>query len=144
MISKGESLFSFMPYGAPELKEVARKYMFRGVLVGSGGFIAVFLLSFGTSAFLLHRPHETSVVVVPYREIPDFPVSTVESHAGELHFGRLGGRPVALMKGRVHYYEGYSMAEVTFPVRVLKQLGDRKSTRLNSSHSAKSRMPSSA
>lgn len=62
-------------------------------------------------------------VVVPYGEIPDFPVSTVESHAGELHFGRLGGRPVAVMKGRVHYYEGYSMREVTFPVRVLKQLG---------------------
>lgn len=68
-MSKGEGLFSFMPYGAPELKEVARKYMFRGVLVGSGGFIAVFLLSFGTSAFLLNRPHETSVIVVPYREL---------------------------------------------------------------------------
>ena len=66
---KGESLFSFMPYGAPELKEVARKYMFRGVLVGSGAFLLVFLLSFGTSAFLRNRPHETSVVVVPYREL---------------------------------------------------------------------------
>jgi purine-nucleoside phosphorylase len=61
--------------------------------------------------------------VVPYREIPHFPVSTVESHAGELHLGTLAGRPVAIMKGRVHYYEGYSMQEVAFPVRVLKAIG---------------------
>ena len=63
--------------------------------------------------------------VVPYREIPHFPVSTVESHAGELHLGRLAGRPVAVMKGRVHYYEGYAMREVAFPVRVLKAIGCR-------------------
>jgi len=63
--------------------------------------------------------------VVPYGEIPHFPVSTVESHAGELHLGRLAGRPVAVMKGRVHYYEGYSMRDVAFPVRVLKALGCR-------------------
>ena len=61
--------------------------------------------------------------VIPYRDIPHFPVSTVESHAGELHVGRLGGRPVALMKGRAHYYEGYSMRQVAFPVRVLKAIG---------------------
>ncbi len=61
--------------------------------------------------------------VVPYREIPHFPHSTVESHAGELHLGRLAGRPVAVMKGRVHYYEGYPMEQVAFPVRVLKALG---------------------
>jgi len=60
---------------------------------------------------------------VPFAEIPHFPVSTVESHAGELHLGRLAGRPVVVMKGRVHYYEGYSMREVAFPVRVLKALG---------------------
>jgi protein TonB len=58
-----------MPYGAPELKEVARKYMFRGVLVGSGAWLVVFLLSLGTSAYLLHRPHETKMIVVPYREL---------------------------------------------------------------------------
>jgi len=63
--------------------------------------------------------------VVPYAEIPHFPVSTVESHAGELHLGRLADRPVAVMKGRVHYYEGYSMRQVSFPVRVLKALGCR-------------------
>ena len=61
--------------------------------------------------------------VVPFAEIPHFPVSTVESHAGELHIGRLAGRPVAVMKGRVHYYEGYTMKQVAFPVRVLKALG---------------------
>jgi purine-nucleoside phosphorylase len=61
--------------------------------------------------------------VVPYRDIPNFPVSTVESHAGELHVGRLAGRPVAVMKGRVHYYEGYTMRQVAFPVRVLKAIG---------------------
>ena len=62
-------------------------------------------------------------VVIPYREIPHFPVSTVESHAGELHLGRIAGRPVAVMKGRVHFYEGYSMQQVSFPVRVLKAIG---------------------
>ena len=65
----GEGLFHFMPYGAPELKEVARKYMFRGVVVGSAAWLTVFLLSFGTTTFLRSRPHETSVVVVPYREL---------------------------------------------------------------------------
>ena len=61
--------------------------------------------------------------MMPFAEIPHFPVSTVESHAGELHLGRLAGRPVAVMKGRVHYYEGYTMREVAFPVRVLRALG---------------------
>ena len=61
--------------------------------------------------------------VVPYQQIPHFPHSTVESHAGELHLGDLAGRPVAIMKGRVHYYEGYRMDQVAFPVRVLKALG---------------------
>ena len=64
-----DSLFQFMPYGAPELKEVAKKYMFRGVMVGSAAWLVLFLLSFGTSAFLRNRPHETKVVVVPYREL---------------------------------------------------------------------------
>jgi len=61
--------------------------------------------------------------VVPYRDIPHFPVSTVEGHAGELHLGTLAGRPVAVLKGRVHYYEGYTMRQVAFPVRVLRALG---------------------
>jgi purine-nucleoside phosphorylase len=60
---------------------------------------------------------------VPYGEIPHFPVSTVESHAGELILGRLGGINCAVMSGRCHYYEGYSLRQATFPVRVLRELG---------------------
>lgn len=61
--------------------------------------------------------------VVPYADIPHFPVSTVESHAGELHLGTLAGHAVAVLKGRAHYYEGYTMRQVAFPVRVLRALG---------------------
>jgi len=61
--------------------------------------------------------------VVPYASIPHFPTSTVEGHASQVVFGRLQGKPVAVMQGRVHYYEGYSLQEVTFPVRVLRALG---------------------
>jgi purine-nucleoside phosphorylase len=60
---------------------------------------------------------------IPFGEIPHFPVSTVESHAGELVLGTLAGRKTAVMKGRVHFYEGYTMQQVAFPVRVLKALG---------------------
>lgn len=58
-----------------------------------------------------------------YSEIPNFPVSTVKGHPGRLIFGKLNGRKVVAMQGRFHYYEGYSMKEVTFPIRVLKFLG---------------------
>jgi len=60
---------------------------------------------------------------VPYAAIPHFPISTVDGHASQIVFGRLRNRPVAVMQGRLHYYEGYSMQEVTFPVRVLRALG---------------------
>lgn len=60
---------------------------------------------------------------IGYEDIPGFPLSTVESHAGRLLFGRLGGKTVAAMQGRFHRYEGYSMAQITFPVRVLRGLG---------------------
>ncbi|QOY35958.1 purine-nucleoside phosphorylase [Anaerobacillus isosaccharinicus] len=62
-------------------------------------------------------------VVIPYEEIPNFPVSTVEGHAGQLVIGKLNGKTVVAMQGRFHFYEGYSMQEVTFPVRVMKLLG---------------------
>jgi len=62
-------------------------------------------------------------VVIPYGEIPNFPVSTVEGHVGRLVLGRLEGQEVAVMQGRAHYYEGYSMAQIGFPVRVLQVLG---------------------
>ena len=60
---------------------------------------------------------------IPYSEIPNFPVSTVEGHSGKLIFGKLGGKDILAMQGRFHYYEGYSMKEVTFPVRVMRELG---------------------
>jgi purine-nucleoside phosphorylase len=60
---------------------------------------------------------------IPYTEIPNFPVSTVEGHSGNLIFGTLGGKRVMGMQGRFHYYEGYDMKQVTFPVRVMKALG---------------------
>ena len=60
---------------------------------------------------------------ISYSEIPNFPVSTVESHSGKLIFGELGGKKVVAMQGRFHFYEGYDMKQVTFPVRVMKLLG---------------------
>ena len=64
-------------------------------------------------------------VVVDYTDIPYFPLSTVESHAGRLVCGRLAGKTVIAMQGRFHRYEGYSLSQVTFPVRVLRALGAR-------------------
>ena len=60
---------------------------------------------------------------IPYKDIPNFPVSTVQGHESKLVFGMLSGRKVVMMQGRFHYYEGYSTNEVTFPIRVLKYLG---------------------
>lgn len=60
---------------------------------------------------------------IPYAEIPNFPISTVKGHKGQLLFGSIAGKRVIAMQGRFHYYEGYPMSEVTFPIRVLMQLG---------------------
>jgi purine-nucleoside phosphorylase len=65
----------------------------------------------------------TDPVFLPYSEIPHFPISTVAGHAGRLVIGKLGGKQVLAMQGRFHYYEGYTMQQVTFPVRVMKALG---------------------
>jgi purine-nucleoside phosphorylase len=80
-----------------------------GLILGSG---------LGVLAELIEE-----AVVLPYAEIPHFPVSTVFGHAGELVIGKVGGKNVVLMKGRFHMYEGYSAEEVSFPVRVMKALG---------------------
>lgn len=64
-----------------------------------------------------------NAVTIPYRDLPHWPVSTVEGHAGQLVIGILEGQPVLVMQGRVHYYEGYSMGHVTLPVRVMQRLG---------------------
>ena len=65
----------------------------------------------------------TDAVEIPYEEIPNFPVSTVEGHSGKLIFGKLGKKNVMAMKGRFHFYEGYGMKHVTFPIRVMYELG---------------------
>ena len=67
--------------------------------------------------------HIDIVKEIEYTEIPNFPISTVEGHSGKLIFGDLGGKYVMAMQGRFHYYEGYDMKQVTFPVRVMKELG---------------------
>lgn len=83
-----------------------------GVILGSGlgGFIADMEVEF----------------TLPYSKIPNFPTSTVQGHSGALVFGKIGAKNVVAMQGRFHYYEGYSMQEVTFPVRVMKMLGVQK------------------
>ena len=79
------------------------------IILGSG---------LGGLANSLHEPHTIS-----YSSLPSFPVSTVEGHTGRFVIGDLEGQPVMVMQGRVHYYEGYSMAEITLPVRVMHFLG---------------------
>jgi purine-nucleoside phosphorylase len=76
----------------------------------------------GTGLGALAREIQAEATV-PYEEIPHFPRATVHSHAGRLVCGQLGGKPVVAMEGRFHYYEGYSMQQLTFPVRVMKALG---------------------
>lgn len=81
-----------------------------------------YLIILGTGLGQLADEMEVETVI-PYDTIPHFPVSTVESHAGKLLFGTLGGKEVVVMQGRFHFYEGYSMSEIVFPVRVLKENG---------------------
>ena len=95
-----------------------------------------------TAAYLKARMHthpETAIILgtglgslageitekyeINYKDIPHFPVSTVEGHSGKLIFGKLGNKEIMAMQGRFHYYEGYSMKEVTYPVRVMRELG---------------------
>jgi purine-nucleoside phosphorylase len=80
------------------------------------------ILGTGLGQFASAMKGSTSI---PYGDIPNFPVASVETHAGELVAGSLAGRPTAVMNGRAHFYEGYSMRDVTFPVRVLRALGVR-------------------
>jgi purine-nucleoside phosphorylase len=80
-----------------------------GLILGSG---------LGALVEEIHNP-----MVIPYQEIPHWPQSTVVGHAGKLVFGQLENQPVVAMQGRIHFYEGYSMAQVTLPVRVMRLLG---------------------
>jgi purine-nucleoside phosphorylase len=81
-----------------------------------------YLLILGTGLGQLADEIETEHII-SYSDIPHFPVSTVESHAGKLIFGKLGGKDVVAMQGRFHYYEGYTMQQIAFPVRVAKAVG---------------------
>lgn len=83
-----------------------------GLILGSG---------LGVLADEIENP-----VAIPYHDIPNFPVSTVAGHKGQLVIGQIEGKNVVAMQGRFHYYEGYKMQDVTFPVRVMKQLGVQK------------------
>ena len=95
-----------------------------------------------TASFLKEKMHtrpETAIILgtglgsladeitdkyeIPYEQVPYFPVSTVEGHKGKLIFGKLGQKDIMAMQGRFHYYEGYTMQQVTFPVRVMRELG---------------------
>ncbi|HMI31290.1 MAG TPA: purine-nucleoside phosphorylase [Candidatus Limnocylindrales bacterium] len=80
------------------------------------------ILGTGLGQFASAMKGSTSIA---YGDIPNFPVASVQTHAGELVAGSLSGRPTAVMNGRAHFYEGYSMRDVTFPVRVLRALGVR-------------------
>lgn len=71
--------------------------------------------------------------ILPYADIPGFPTTTVEGHAGRFVFGRLDGVPVAVMQGRVHYYEGYDMADVVMPIRLMRLLGVKSVVLTNAS-----------
>ena len=86
------------------------------------GFEPAVGITLGTGLSQLSSEIDT-LVKIPYAEIPHFPVSTVESHAGELILGELAGQKVAALAGRFHLYEGYSPVEITFPIRVLGQMG---------------------
>jgi purine-nucleoside phosphorylase len=90
-----------------------------------GDFAPEFGVILGTGLGALVNDIEVQHTLA-YSEIPNFPVSTVESHSGKLIFGNLAGRPVVVMQGRFHYYEGYTMEQVVFPVRVMKLLGVKK------------------
>jgi purine-nucleoside phosphorylase len=83
-----------------------------GIVLGSG---------LGDLANSIEKP-----INIPFSEIPHFPVSTVEGHDGKLIFGTLAGKSVMVLKGRVHYYEGYSMKEITFPIRIMQAFGIKK------------------
>ncbi len=80
-------------------------------------------------------------VYIPYKDIPNFPVSTAPSHKGRLVIGKLNNVPVLMMQGRVHIYEGYSMQEVTFPIRVMKELGITNLIVTNAAGSLKEQLP---
>ncbi|HQW05783.1 MAG: purine-nucleoside phosphorylase [Flavobacteriales bacterium] len=88
----------------------------------TGGFMPETGIILGTGLSGLGKEIDVKHAI-PYSDIPEFPVSTVQGHPGKLLFGMLGGKPVMAMQGRFHFYEGWTMGEVVLPVRVMKYLG---------------------
>jgi len=91
------------------LKEIVKEKYDIGIILGTG---------LGGLVKFIKKEH-----VIDYSDIPNFPVSTVESHHGKLIFGKLSGKKIIAMQGRFHFYEGYSHAQVTFPIHIMKELG---------------------
>ena len=92
-----------------KIKEVTEESYSIGIVLGTG---------LGGLAKEMDIDHE-----INYSDIPHFPLSTVESHSGKLIFGKINNKNVVAMQGRFHFYEGYSMQQITFPIRVMKYLG---------------------
>jgi purine-nucleoside phosphorylase len=111
-----------MPADPSALSTAARVTDAAAVVRARGGLVPRVALILGSGLGDLADEIE-SPVIVPYADIPKFPVSTVPGHAGQLVLGTLQGTPVVAMRGRVHFYEGYTLRDVTFPVRVLRRLG---------------------
>jgi purine-nucleoside phosphorylase len=105
---------------APALREEV--HAAAAVVAGRTSFQPQIAIILGTGLGGLAGEIEVAAEI-PYGEIPGFPLSTVETHAGKLLLGHLGGRPVVAMQGRFHRYEGYDLRQVTFPVRVMHALG---------------------
>ena len=101
-----ENLFDKIVESTDYIKSKINEVPQIGLILGSG---------LGVLADEIENP-----IKISYDEIPNFPVSTVEGHKGQLVIGQLEGKNVIAMQGRVHYYEGYTMKDVTFPVRVMK------------------------
>ncbi|MCF7913456.1 MAG: purine-nucleoside phosphorylase [Candidatus Cloacimonetes bacterium] len=97
-----------------------------GIILGTG---------LNSIAELLEDP-----IIIPYAEIPNLQVSTAPSHQGRLLAGKIGSKTVVILQGRIHYYEGYSMQEITFPIRVLKALGTKKLIVTNAAGSLNEKM----
>lgn len=108
-----------MIYFCIMLKEVNESTEFLKKIISASPEAGIIL---GTGLHLLTKEIEVRYAI-PYAVIPHFPVSTVESHSGQLLSGKLNGKEVIIMQGRFHHYEGYSLQQVTFPVRVMKLLG---------------------
>jgi len=101
-----------------KIKETADFLQWKGFTGAATGVV----LGTGLGSFIKELDIEQTI---PYQDIPHFPQSTVESHKGQLIIGRIGDKKVVVLQGRFHFYEGYSMQQITFPVRVLKALGIR-------------------